>query len=83
MSMKTAAQYCLLSMAFISFRTLSVAENAPMTSSETRLHSGEGTVGFEMIGYLFVHFAFEDFRKVGQDFMMNCFNEKVDVISCY
>ena len=38
-----------------------------MTSSETRLHSGEGTVGFEMVGYLFVNLAFEDFRKAGQD----------------
>ena len=35
-----------------------------MTSSETRLHSGEGTVGFEMIGDLFIN---EDFRKAGQD----------------
>ena len=32
-----------------------------MTSSETRLHSGEGTVG------LFVNLAVEDFRKAGQD----------------
>ena len=38
-----------------------------MTSSKTRLHSGEGTVGFEMVGDLFVHLAFEDFRKAGQD----------------
>ena len=39
-----------------------------MTSSETRLHSGEGTVGFEMVGDLFVNnLAFEDFRKAGQD----------------
>ena len=30
-----------------------------MTSSETRLHSGEGTVGFEMFGDLFVHLALE------------------------
>ena len=37
-----------------------------MTSSETRLHSGEGMVGFEMVGDLFVNLAFEDFRKVGQ-----------------
>ena len=31
-----------------------------MTSSETRLHSGEGKVGFEMVGDLFVNFALED-----------------------
>ena len=36
-----------------------------------------------MVGDLFVNLAFEDFRKAGQDFTMNCFNEKVDVISCY
>ena len=30
-----------------------------MTSSETRLNSGKGTVGFEMIGVLFVNLAFE------------------------
>ena len=35
-----------------------------MTSSETRLHSGEGTVGFEMLGDPFVNLAFEDFRKI-------------------
>ena len=35
-----------------------------MTSSETRLHSREGTVGFEMVGDLFVNLAFEDLRKV-------------------
>ena len=38
-----------------------------MTSSETRLHSGEGTVGFEMVIDLFVDFAFEDLRQAGQD----------------
>ena len=38
-----------------------------MTSSETRLHSGEGTVGFEIVGDLFVNLAFEDFRLAGQD----------------
>ena len=38
-----------------------------MTSSEARLHSREGTVGFEMVGDLFVYLAFEDFRKAGQD----------------
>ena len=38
-----------------------------MTSSETRLYSGEGTVGFEMVGDLFVNLAFEDLRKAGQD----------------
>ena len=54
--MKTAAQYCLLSMAaMISFSTLSVA------------HSGEGAVRFEMVGDLFINLAFEDFRKAGQD----------------
>jgi hypothetical protein len=36
-----------------------------MTSSETRLHSGEGTVGFEMVSDLFVNLAFKDFRKDG------------------
>ena len=36
-----------------------------MTSSETRLHSGEGTVEFKMIGDLFVDLAFEDLRKAG------------------
>ena len=36
-----------------------------MTSSETRLHSGEDTVGFEMVGDLFVNLAFEDLRKAG------------------
>ena len=38
-----------------------------MTSSEIRLHSVEGTVGFEMVGDLVVNLAFEDFRKAGQD----------------
>ena len=38
-----------------------------MTSSDIRLHSGEGTVGFEMVGNLFVNLAFEDFRRAGQD----------------
>ena len=38
-----------------------------MTSSETGLHSGEGTVGFEMVGDLFVHLAFEEFRNAGKD----------------
>ena len=36
-----------------------------MTSSETRLHSEEGMVGFEMVGNLFVNLAFEDLRKTG------------------
>ena len=31
-----------------------------MTGSETRLHSGEGTVGLEMVGDLFINLAFED-----------------------
>ena len=38
-----------------------------MTSSETRLHSGEGTVVFEMVSDLFVDLAFEDLRWAGQD----------------
>ena len=38
-----------------------------MTSSETGLHSGEGMVGFEMVGDLFVNLAIEHFRKAGQD----------------
>ena len=38
-----------------------------MTSSETRLHSGEGTVRYEMVGNLFVNLGFEDFRKAGLD----------------
>ena len=38
-----------------------------MTSSETRLNSGKGTVGFKMVGDLFVNLAFEDFRNAGQD----------------
>ena len=38
-----------------------------MTSSETKLHSGEGTVGFKMGSDLFVNLAFEDFRKAEQD----------------
>ena len=36
-----------------------------MTSSETRLNSGEGMVGFKMVGDLFVNLAFEDLRKAG------------------
>jgi hypothetical protein len=36
-----------------------------MTSSETRLHSGEGTVRFEMVGDLFINLVFKDFRKDG------------------
>ena len=38
-----------------------------MTSSETRLHSGEGMMGFDMVGDLFVDLAFEDLRKAGYD----------------
>ena len=38
-----------------------------MTSSETRLRSGEGTVGFKMVGDLFLNFFVNDFRKAGQD----------------
>jgi hypothetical protein len=64
--MNTAAKYSLLSMVvMLSFRTLSMAEVHPMSSSETRLHSGEGTVGFEMVGNLFLNLAFEDLRKAG------------------
>ena len=37
-----------------------------MTSTETGLHSGEGTVGFEMVSDLFINLAFEDFRKAEQ-----------------
>ena len=58
--MKTAAQYCLLSMmVMILFSTV--------TGLETGLHSKEGKVGFEMVSDLFVNLAFEDFRKKGQD----------------
>ena len=42
-----------------------------MTSSETRLHSGEGVVGFEMVGDLFVNLAFEDLEKASLCFP-NC-----------
>ena len=38
---------------------------APMTSSDTRLHSGEGTVGFDMVSNLFVNLAFKDLRDAG------------------
>jgi hypothetical protein len=38
-----------------------------LTSSETGLYSGEGTVGFEKVSDLFVNLAFEDFGKAGQD----------------
>ena len=38
-----------------------------MSSSETGLHSGEGTVGFEMVDDRFVQLAFEDFRLAGQN----------------
>ena len=64
--MKTAAQYCLISMAvMISFRTLSMAEvtsSETMASSETRLHRAESTMGVKMVRDLFVNLAFEDFR---------------------
>ena len=36
-----------------------------MTSSENVFHSGEGTVGLEIVSDLFVNLAFEDFRKAG------------------
>ena len=39
----------------ISFRILERGWSAPMTSTETRLHSGEGIVAFEMVGDLFVN----------------------------
>ena len=48
-------------------RDLERGGGAPMTSSETRFNSGEGTVGFELICDLFVNLTFEDFRKAGQD----------------
>ena len=38
-----------------------------MTSSETRLPIREGTVGFKIVGDLFVNLAFGDLRKAGQD----------------
>ena len=38
-----------------------------MTSSETRLDGGEGMVGFEMVGDLFINLAFKYFRKAWQD----------------
>ena len=38
-----------------------------MTSSKIGLHSGEGTVGFEMVSDLFINLDFEDFGKAGQD----------------
>ena len=38
-----------------------------MTNSESGLHSGEGTVGFEMVSELLINLAFEDFRKAWQD----------------
>jgi hypothetical protein len=38
-----------------------------VTGSETRLHSRDGTVGFEMVSDLFFNLAFEDFREAGQD----------------
>ena len=38
-----------------------------MTGSESRLHRREVTVGFEMVGDLFVNLAFEDFRNAGWD----------------
>jgi hypothetical protein len=37
-----------------------------MTTSETRLHSGEGKVGFEIIGNLFVNLAFEELKRQGR-----------------
>jgi hypothetical protein len=37
-----------------------------MTSLEIGLHSGEGTVRFEMVRDLFIDLAFKDFRKAGQ-----------------
>ena len=38
---------------------------AAMTGTEARLRSGKDTVGFEMVGNLFMDHAFEDFRKRG------------------
>jgi hypothetical protein len=37
-----------------------------MTSSETRLHSEEGTVGFEMIGDLFVNLGLKTLERQGR-----------------
>ena len=37
-----------------------------MTSSETRLHSGQGTVGFEMVGDLFVNMASKTLERQGR-----------------
>ena len=38
-----------------------------MTSLETGLNSGEGTVRFDMVIDLFINLTFKDFRKAGQD----------------
>jgi hypothetical protein len=38
-----------------------------VTGLDTGLHSGEGTVGFEMVSDLFINLAFKDFRKAGKD----------------
>ena len=37
----------------LSMSVMILFRGAPMTSSETRLHSGEGTVGFEMVEMAF------------------------------
>ena len=37
-----------------------------MTSSETRLHSGEGTVGFEMVGNLLVNLLLKTLERQGR-----------------
>ena len=40
-------------------------ETARGPEQQDLLHSGEGTVGFEMVGDLLINLAFEDFRKAG------------------
>ena len=37
-----------------------------MTGSETRLHSGEGTVGFEMVSDLFVDLPLKTLYRQGR-----------------
>ena len=37
-----------------------------MTSSETRLHSREGTVGFKMVGDLFVNWLSKNLERQGR-----------------
>jgi hypothetical protein len=37
-----------------------------VTSSDTKLHSGEGTVGIEMVGDLFIHLASNTLERQGR-----------------